>query len=191
MKDRLRFDFWPRRPVSWLVMAACLAAPCGCDSSGESTVAAARDAGANRQSAEDALKAQGAKVTVENVPAIGMYFSVVDLSGVQGITDETFVLLKQMNTTWMPILKINLSGTNIIDEQMAKLDADELSRGVTHLNLRNTAISDNGLREIRHIPSLIDLDLTNTKVTAEGVQAFLKARADNPEVQSKKPRIRR
>ncbi|MGQ0637678.1 MAG: hypothetical protein ACT4QC_24130 [Planctomycetaceae bacterium] len=191
MQGNRGFNRWERGTVGRLLVALCLAVLSGCDFSGQKVVEGARQADAIRQSAEEALTARGAKVTLENLAALGMYVSAVDLSGVHDITDETFTLLKQMGPGWRPIMKINLSGTNITDEQMAKLDETELSQGVTKLTLRNTGISDKGLRDLKNMPSLMELDLTNTKVTAEGVQAFLKLRTDNPEIRSKKPKIKR
>ncbi|MGQ0635943.1 MAG: hypothetical protein ACT4QC_15125 [Planctomycetaceae bacterium] len=74
---------------------------------------------------------------------------------------------------------------------MSRLNEKEVSSAVTKLSLRNTGISDQGLAALKNMTSLLELDLENTKVTTEGVQAFLEARADNPEIQSKKPRIKR
>ncbi|MGQ0635945.1 MAG: hypothetical protein ACT4QC_15135 [Planctomycetaceae bacterium] len=168
----------------------CLAALCGCNGS-DAFVEADAEKAKIRLSAMDALTAQGANVTSEKLPVVGLEASVVDLSGVKNITDETLTLLKQMHTSWKPLYKINLSGTNITDEQMARLNAKEVSTAVTKLDLRNTGISDKGLQEIKNMPTLSELDLTNTKVTAEGIQAFLKSRADNPDIASKKPIIKR
>ncbi|MGQ0637239.1 MAG: hypothetical protein ACT4QC_21735 [Planctomycetaceae bacterium] len=191
MKAALKFDRWVLGSVRRLIVFIFVAALCGCDGPDERVVETAREAAAVRQSAEDALKAQGARVTSERLPVVGIYASVVDLSGVKDITDETLTQLRQMQTADRPTSKINLSGTNISDEQLAQLSDKYLSGGVTKLDLRNTAISDAGLQAIAGMISLTDLDVTNTKVTAEGIQTFLKARADNPEVQSKKPKVRR
>ncbi|MGQ0636477.1 MAG: hypothetical protein ACT4QC_17835 [Planctomycetaceae bacterium] len=165
------------RALYLLFMMATGLALCGCGSQGE-----VQGVIQSRTSARDALKTQGAKFTEKNLPLIGQTFAV-DLSGLTGVTDETFVLLKQ---TGMPVIDLNLSHTSVRDEQLA-----QLAPGLTRLNLSDTEISDKGLEHLTHMGLLGELDLTNTKVTAEGVNTFLKARADIPEVQAKRPKIKR
>ncbi|MGQ0637016.1 MAG: hypothetical protein ACT4QC_20595 [Planctomycetaceae bacterium] len=179
--------------VRLMLATMVLAALTGCDASGQKVVEAERDAAANRKNAQDALTDQGAKLQfTESGNAFGIRSCVVDLTGVQGITDETIALLGQLPGGVLGptvVAGIDLSGTSITDEQLGRLS--EKLPGLMKLNLRNTAISDAGLQRIAGLTSLNELDLTNTKVTAGGVEAFLKSRADNPDVKAKKPKIKR
>jgi hypothetical protein len=182
MSCNLRFDRWGRR----LIVAVGLTAICGCGGAD----AEYENLHKSRTTAQDALTAQGAQISVERTPVVKTQAFVVDLSRVKNISDETFALLKQLQMG-KAVLGINLSGTTISDEQMAKLNDKDVSGLLLRLNLSDTAISDKGLAEIRNMPALMELTLTNTKVTPEGVKAFLKSRAENPEIQAKKTKVKR
>ncbi|MGQ0636210.1 MAG: hypothetical protein ACT4QC_16475 [Planctomycetaceae bacterium] len=173
-------------PVRCLLVAVALWAIYGCDSA----TSEYENREQSRASAQDALKAQGARISLERIPLVKAQAYVVDLSGVEHVTDETFAMLQQLQTG-KAVLELNLSGTGITDEQIPKLNDKEVSGPLMRLKLRDTMISDKGLGEITGMPALIELDLKNTKVTAEGVKAFQKARAEDPSIQAKKPKILR
>ncbi|MGQ0637620.1 MAG: hypothetical protein ACT4QC_23685 [Planctomycetaceae bacterium] len=188
-------NVWCKRRVTRLIVPVLLVAFSGCSDPGASIVEDGRKNQVIRQSAEDTLTAQGAKISLEQLPYLGGEGIVVDLSGVPNITDETLALLKQVQTGATGAMKwltrINLNGTNVTDEQIANLNDTELAAMLMQLNLRNTAISDKGLQELTNLRSLNELDLTNTKVTPEGVQAFLKVLANNSDKSRRLPKIKR
>ncbi|MGQ0636983.1 MAG: hypothetical protein ACT4QC_20430 [Planctomycetaceae bacterium] len=195
MTSVVRCDRGAGRWLSRLIVLVLLVAFSGCDDSAGKIVDEIVKNNATVKQAQEALAAHGAKITTQTDPFLRLESFTVDLSGVPNITDETLALLKQLQRAAVPAAKsvanINLSGTNVTDAQIARLNDQELSAPLIQLNLRNTGISDKGLQEITNMPALIELNLTNTKVTAEGVEAFLKTRTANPQIQAKKIKIKR
>ncbi|MGQ0634755.1 MAG: hypothetical protein ACT4QC_09100 [Planctomycetaceae bacterium] len=195
MTPNVRCDHWAGGRLIRLIVPLFLAALSGCHDSAETIINDMVKNEATLKQTQEALAAHGAKISTQTDPFLRLESFTVDLSGVQDITEETLALLKRFQAAGIPavksVTKINLSGTNVTDEQIAQLNDKELSMQFRQLNLRNTGISDKGLQEITNMPALTELDLRNTKVTAEGVQSFLKARADNPEITFKKPKINR
>ncbi|MGQ0636284.1 MAG: hypothetical protein ACT4QC_16845 [Planctomycetaceae bacterium] len=141
-----------------------------------------------RQNARGTLEAQGAKISSRNLPVIGAAF-VVDLSGSTSISDTTFTSLKEMGKGNV-VAELNLSRTNVSDKHLALLNDKDLSGGLVKLDLSDTEITDKGLEQITMMLFLGELNLTNTKVTADGVRAFLKTRAENAEVKIREPKIK-
>ncbi|MGQ0636208.1 MAG: hypothetical protein ACT4QC_16465 [Planctomycetaceae bacterium] len=177
----------PWRVKPRIVVVVLLVAVCGCGNPEEAGYDALIK---SRGSAQDALTSQGAKIATQRMPVVRTEAFMVDLSGVKSITDETFALLKQMQNG-VVVLELNLAGTDIADDQIARLNVKEVSGGLLKLNLSHTKISDKGLAEITNMPALMELDLTDTNVSPEGVIAFRKSRAEDTDVRAKKPKIRR
>ncbi|MGQ0637727.1 MAG: hypothetical protein ACT4QC_24380 [Planctomycetaceae bacterium] len=140
-----------------------------------------------RTGAAESLKEQGAKITSKKLPHIGTVHQI-DLSGSKAISDKTFELIR---TSGMIVMELNLSDTNVTDDQLALLSGKELSGGLARLNLSNTEISDKGIEHLAALGFLGDLNLTNSKVTADGVKSFLKAREGNTLIAVKKTKVRR
>ncbi|MGQ0637517.1 MAG: hypothetical protein ACT4QC_23160 [Planctomycetaceae bacterium] len=146
-----------------------------------------RDLVETRESARKTLEAQGAKFTRRRLPVVGPT-TIVNLSGSKDVSDATFVALRELGNV---ITELNLSDTNVNDRHLAMLNDRELSGGLAKLNLSDTEITDKGLEEITNMFFLGELDLSHTKVTAEGIRAFLKTRAENENVKIRKPKIKR
>ncbi|MGQ0637721.1 MAG: hypothetical protein ACT4QC_24350 [Planctomycetaceae bacterium] len=188
MNRELLFDSG-RMPATWLMVAWAVAAFTGCDGLGGDPAKATAQALERRSDALDTLKSRGAKVTTKKIPFVGDSVAV-DFSGVRELSNDTFALLKEAHNSGSLVSEIDLSNSNVNDEQIAFLgEASEFSN-VIKLNLKNTAVSDKGLGDVAKLSMLIDLNVTGTKVTPEGVKAFVKARADNPAIQAKKTKIR-
>ncbi|MGQ0637389.1 MAG: hypothetical protein ACT4QC_22515 [Planctomycetaceae bacterium] len=168
------------------LVALALMAICGC----HNAAAEYDQLQKSRQTAKESLLAQGAQVSVVALPVLGGEAFSVDLSSTKAITDETFELLRQLGGGDKAILEMNLKGTTIKDEQIVQLNDRAVSGAVMKLNLSGTAISDKGLGAITNMPVLQELEVSNTKVTSEGINALLKVRAESPDIQSKKPKIR-
>jgi hypothetical protein len=101
----------------------------------------------------------------------------VNLRGKQ-ITDATFDRLKQLDH----ITELDLSRTNVGDAQMAQVN--EVGGLLLKLDLGNTAVTDAGLGQLTNLLVLGDLNLAGTKVTAAGVAAFKKSRANDPRIKN-------
>ncbi|MGQ0637049.1 MAG: hypothetical protein ACT4QC_20760 [Planctomycetaceae bacterium] len=168
--------------IGRLFGATVLAALCGCGGAESQYNELAK----TQTDARGTLEAQGAKISSKFLPVVGESL-VIDLSGSKSITDGTFEALRQ---TGRIISELDLSNTNVNDSQLAILNDKELSGGLARLNLSDTEITDKGLENITLMGFLGELNLKNSKVTSDGIKSFLKARAENPAVQSKRPRIR-
>lgn len=157
----------PLCPV-WILLLAC--GGCGPDPNGPGSFQAVANAQAD---AEGTLKTQGASLERKDYPPYGSAW-VVDLSG-KPLTPETWAALKGVDH----VSELNLSGTTFGDADVPKLN--ELSGFLINLNASGTALTDQGLAQL-DAPHLRQLDVSNTKVTAEGVSSFQKARKENPNI---------
>lgn len=123
--------------------------------------------------AEESLKSQAVKAERKDYPPYGSAW-VVDLSG-KPLTPEIWTALRGLGY----ISELNLSGTTFGDADVPTIN--ELSGFLINLNASGTALTDQGLAQL-DAPHLRQLDVTNTKVTAEGVSSFQKARKENPKI---------
>jgi hypothetical protein len=179
------FKHWGSQPVNLLFVMLGAVAVCGC----RSPIVEYETEIKHQASLRDGLKAQGAVLSTKTIPFLGEAF-IVDLRGVKDFTNE---MIKSLKESRMVIIELDLSGTNVTDEQLAGLNDRELTGGVGNLNLSNTVISDDGLAKITNLNVLSELNLTKTKVTSGGIEAFYKARAENSAIAAryKKPKIKR
>jgi Leucine Rich repeat len=141
------------------------------------------DGGANdfqrrRQGQEDAvgqLRGLGAKLN-EVVYPQGKAWTV-DLSGKQ-ITNETFDTLKKLGH----ITELNLSKTNVTDEDMSRVNEMGIGNLLLKLDLSHTAITDTGLAKLDGLYLLSSFNLTDTKVTKAGIDRFKAERNSNSKI---------
>ncbi|MEK6259440.1 MAG: hypothetical protein AABP62_12555 [Planctomycetota bacterium] len=132
--------------------------------------------------AEEKLTASGAKLERKQYPQGGAW--AVDLSGKE-INDETLAALKGLDH----VTELNLSGTTVSDAHVRYVN--EVGP-LLILNLSKTAVTDAALAQLE-AGNLTQLDVTNTKVTAEGVSQFLKKRAEDSRITEafKTPNVKR
>jgi hypothetical protein len=148
------------------VWLCALAGGCGADPNGPGSYQAVMNAHAN---AEEVLRKQGGKLEQKQYPQGSAW--AVDLSNCE-ISEETWTSLKNIGH----VSELNLSGTKVNDIDL--LAINEFGTVLFNLNLSKTSISDAGLRELV-AGFLKQLDLRDTKVTAQGVEEFLKKRSEN------------
>jgi hypothetical protein len=105
------------------------------------------------------------------------------------INDEVFGRMKKVGH----ITELDLSGSTITDDQMAKINDMEVGALLLILDLSNTQISDAGLDKVEDLLLLRTLRLKGTKVTDEGVQRFLDKRQSNKKIPGnfKRPDVER
>lgn len=152
------------------IVALLLFCGCGPDPNGPGSYQAVMNA---QTEVQEHLKSQGVEFEQKQYPPYGSAW-VVDLSG-KPLTPELWTALKGLGT----ISELNLSGTTFGDADVPTLN--ELSGFLINLNASGTALTDQGLAQL-DAPHLRQLDVSNTKVTAEGVSSFQKARKQNPKI---------
>ena len=113
---------------------------------------------ASKQSANEVLKAAGAKLQEKKYP-VGTAWSV-DLHGAQ-ITNELLQSIKQLGN----VSELNLSKSTITDEQLGVMYDLGLFTLLNRLDLSSTTISDAGAEKMRGFVFLSNLNLVGTKVT--------------------------
>ena len=86
-------------------------------------------------------------------------------------------------------VELDLKGSNVTDDQMARLNEQGVGNMLIRLDLSNTAISDAGLYKLTDLYCLMNLNLTGTRVTADGMQRFLAQRQNNPKTVFKPTKI--
>jgi hypothetical protein len=140
----------------------------------------------SQEVAADNLRTKGMVVETRRYPqgeavAIALKGATVD--------DALFERLKTVGH----ITELDLSGTNITDEQMARLNEKAIGSLLLILDLSNTQVSDEGLAKLDNLLLLMNLKVKGTKITAEGVQNFLDKRRTNPSIpnQFKTPTVER
>ena len=77
------------------------------------------------------------------------------------------------------VLSLDVSNSNIGDEQLVQLDEKMVLRGTAILNLKNTAITDAGVDQLDHTHALTELNLTGTKISDEAVERLRKRQASS------------
>jgi len=166
----------PGRAAARALLAAVLLVPaalagCGRSNYGPSDYAKMPQ---REEGAADYIRNRGGKLAKKSYPQ-GQAWTV-DLHGAT-IDDELFTRLKEL----VRITELNLSKTNLTDEQMARIN-DDTGSLILKLDVSNTAVSDAGLDKLTGLPILTNLNLSGTKVTAAGVDRFRKSRQSNPNV---------
>lgn len=152
-------------------------AGCGDDGTGPGSYQAVEQAKAQ---SEEKLKTLGAKLERKKYPPGDAW--AVDLSGKE-LNEETWTALRLLDR----IAELNLSGTKFNDEQVETLNP--LSGLLINLNLSNTEITDAGLRKLEAI-RLMELDVSKSKVTAQGAAEIAKSRAADPKVMFKQLKVK-
>ena len=146
-----------------LVATACLAG-CGYGSSGPSNYERMVYA---QENAASGLTAKGATVLKKRYPPGEAYN--VDLSGAT-IDDDVLGHLGALG----PVAELNLSGSNITDEQFGSVATREKLGHLYKLDISNTQISDKGLLEAAELGVLAEIKAKGSKVTPAGIEQFRK-----------------
>lgn len=120
-----------------------------------------------REDAETTLSEQGAKLEKKAYP-VGEGW-VVDLSG-QQLDDQTFEALQELGK----IAELNLSATNLSDAHAPHLA--EISDVLLKIDLSDTDVGDAALTAIGKSLFLSEVNVTDTRVTEEGVAELQKTR---------------
>jgi hypothetical protein len=131
-----------------------------------------------QENAAAAIQAAGGTVTTKHYdfgPGKSGDGKVVDLHGAQ-ITDAVFDNFKLIR----PVAELDLSGSTVTDDQLAKLNEPDAGTLLVRLDLSNTGISDAGLEKLTDLYVLLNLKLVGTKVTPAGVERFQQKRQENP-----------
>lgn len=122
------------------------------------------------QSFSDLVAAAGgsAHKKAVSVPGFQNMGWIIELSGAR-ITEELIEKMIEFNKR-APVLQLDLSGSTISDAQLAQLDKNDVLQKVYTLNLKNTAITDDGLDSISDFYVIHELWLQGTTVTTDAVQ---------------------
>jgi hypothetical protein len=126
-----------------------------------------------QKAAIDGLTAKGGKAELKKYPQGDAYS--LNLSGVT-IDDEVIELIEKA----APVSELNLSGSTVTDAHAARINAEKIGSFLLVLNLSKTQFSDAGLAELKHLPMLMQLDVTGSKVTKDAATKFQKARRESP-----------
>lgn len=126
-----------------------------------------------KDDAKSAIERAGGTVTVYH-HRLGDGWTV-KLCGAQ-ISDDIFDQLKTMER----VAELDLSGSTVTDDQLARLSEPGVGNLITKLDLSNTAVTDAGLEKITGLGVLTQLNLVGAKVTAQGVQRFKEEHARHP-----------
>jgi hypothetical protein len=124
------------------------------------------------QSAQDALKQQGAKLDYRAYPQMTGSAWAVDLKGAQ-ITDETIQNLDKIGY----ITEVNFSESTVTDAHLAKFKELNCGDGfLMKLDLSKTSVTDAGLAHMTDYLLIDDLNVQGTSITPEAIAEFKKNR---------------
>jgi hypothetical protein len=126
----------------------------------------------NQEDAAAAFRDMGVKLTEKKYPPYGKGW-VLNLSG-KPISDDVFDRMQRLGN----VTDLDLSKTNLTDEQMARLADPAVGGILVNLDVSNTAVTDAGLEKLTNLRFLKSLNLTGTKVTPAAVERFKKSRAN-------------
>jgi hypothetical protein len=129
-----------------------------------------------KQAAADAAKSQGMKITEKSYP-LGKAW-VVDLEGMT-ITDEHIRKLKDLGH----VAELDLGNSTVTDEQLAALRENGAATTLFRLDLSHTGVTDAGLAKLEGLPFLVNLNVSDSKITAAGVEHYKKSRLSNSQIQ--------
>ena len=118
--------------------------------------------------------------------ALGDAWSV-DMSKMT-ITDDLLRQVQKMGR----VRELDLSNSNVTDEQLGLISQLGLSTLLTKFDLSNTNVTDAGFQKLQNLALLMELNLTGTKVTPAAVQQFLANRQSDTRVMPmfKNPKVR-
>jgi hypothetical protein len=135
-----------------------------------------------KDSAEEAIRKMGGEVTR------GRYFQwegiAIKLKGAQ-VTDDPVRCLKTLGR----VAELDLSRSSITDDQLAKLNEQDVGTVILKLDLSQTAVTDAGLEKLTDLYVLQNLKLVGTKVTQAGAERFKQQRAANPKSRIKQTTV--
>ena len=126
----------------------------------------------NQNSALEDLKAKGAKCELKRYPQGDAYS--INLSGVP-VTDEIFERVKEA----APVSELFLSGSGVTDAHAAIINEPAVGGFLTKLDVSKSEFSDAGLAQLKSLNLLMELNVTGTKVTPEGINKFQESRIGN------------
>lgn len=89
---------------------------------------------------------------------------ILDFGG-SPITDRGLSFLSRINFSDYVII-LNLKGSRISDEGMKYIEMMRIGKG--RINLRHTAVTDNGIKRLAGFKNLVEVDLLYTNVTDSG-----------------------
>ena len=147
-----------------------LALACGC----EKRISEYDKDQAKLAAAKDKLVAAGAKVEIKQFPQGDAF--IINLSG-QTLTKETFDHMTEL----VRVVELDLSKSSFKDEDMALISNSDIRGVLMKLNLSDTALSDEGLKQLSDVYFLSELNAANTKITDAGISE-LKTRWPNVKV---------
>lgn len=138
-----------------------------------------------QQNAAAALREQGATLEEKHYKRGDAW--AINLKGKQ-ISGDVIDRLAKMGH----ITELNLSGTNVTDADLTRINELGIGAVMLQLDLSHTEVSDAGLDQLTNFFLLSDLNLTGTKVTAAGVGRFRTKRAGDQRIMAafKSPKIR-
>lgn len=170
-----------RRGAGAALVAVLLGAAFGCaEGDGKSDYDRMMEA---KQGAATSLSASGAKVQQKQYP-VGTGW-VVDLHGLT-ITEDLLREVKQLGN----IAELDMSRSTVTDEHLRLMHELDLHALLAKLNLSNTAVTDACFGHLDGCLFLSELDLTGTKVTRPGAEAFKNKRKSDHRARIKNTNIK-
>jgi Leucine-rich repeat (LRR) protein len=157
--------------LSPLIVGLSLLAGCGPNSGSAPTY---EQRVAAQEGAAAALNAKGKVEQKKYPPGMG---NAVTLKGAT-ITDADIKSLREINN----LTELDLSGSTVTDIQIAQLvDPDPTGRRpaaqLFRIDLSETNITDDGLKELAALDILSEINLKNSQVTNAGIEEFQKLRS--------------
>lgn len=139
------------------------------------------------------IEAAGGKAIKEGKAMHGFQMEgwLIDLSNAK-INDELIDHIIVVGKT-DPVFQLNLSKSNITNEQLAKLDAGNVMQKMVALDLSNTGINDAGLDKLSNFYCLTDLNLKGSSATAAGAKRMGSkqiANSNTPAPFKKQPKLK-
>lgn len=141
----------------------------------------------------DKIVAAGGKATKEGKAMHGFQMSgwLIDLSGAKIDDDliENIIVVGKSD----PVFQLNLSKSNITNEQLTKLDAGNVLQKMVNLDLSNTAINDAGLDKLSNFYCITELNLKGSAATAAAAKrmgAKQIANSNTPAPFKKQPKLK-
>jgi hypothetical protein len=133
--------------------------------------------------AADALSSQGGRVKEMSYPQGKAW--AVNLSGMK-ITDDLLGGVKALGN----ISELDLSKSNVTDEQLAKMSKMGLMTLVLKLDLSNTAVTDACFDNLQNMVVLQQMNLVGTKCTKAAADKFVRNRDAQKTTKLKNAKIR-
>jgi hypothetical protein len=157
--------------ATFVLFATCVVLYSGCSRSGG--LSDFEKAQKKKDSAADSLRALGAEVSPVTYPNYGEGWAV-KLRGAK-ITTEMFDQMKALKR----VSDLDVSKSDITDEQLAKLSEQDVGTMIVKLNLSNTSITDAGVDNLK-LPLLTHFTVTGTKISNAAIDRLKQRRASDP-----------